>query len=111
MKTTTPTSLPPRVNSFAEEPDLTKFKPKTATAPKPSKEDIDKISAETGFPSRQAPATKIGRTRRHTTGRNQQLNIKVTAETLKRFYAIADELELPLGEVFQRAVKALEDTQ
>lgn len=103
--------LPPRVNSFASEPDLSDFLPKTATGPKPSKEDIDKIAEETGFLSRQPQVAKVTRGRRYTTGRNQQLNIKVTEDTLKRFYAIADELGVPLGEVFDRAVKALEDTK
>lgn len=99
---------PPRVNSFATDADLADFQPKTTPAPKQSKQEIDKIAEETGFVSRQAQVPKIGRTRRYTTGRNQQLNIKVTEDTLKRFYAIADELCLPLGEVFDRAIKAFE---
>lgn len=110
-------NTPGRVNPFA---DLDDFKPKAKPAPAPSKEVIDKIAEETGFVSRQAkPATsekvvetpKLVRGRRYVTGRNQQLNIKVTEDTLKRFYTIADEMKLPLGEVFERALKALEDTK
>lgn len=102
---------PRRINSFATSPGTTDFQPKIAPLPKPSKEDIDKIAQETGFVSRQPQASKVtGAPRRYKTGRNQQLNLKVTDDTQKRFYAIADNLGLPLGEVFQRAVKALEDT-
>lgn len=46
--------------------------------------------------------------RRHRTGRNVQLNIKVRAETLDCFYAIADGHGWVLGETLERAVSALE---
>ncbi|WP_326942751.1 hypothetical protein [Actimicrobium sp. GrIS 1.19] len=36
-----------------------------------------------------------------------QLIDKVTGEILERFYAIADGLDRPLGDVFKRAVVAL----
>jgi hypothetical protein len=46
--------------------------------------------------------------RRHRTGRNVQLNIKVRAETLDCFYAMADRHGWVLGETLERAVLALE---
>lgn len=46
--------------------------------------------------------------RRHRTGRNVQLNLKVRQDTANSFYALADRLGLVLGEVFERAIEALE---
>jgi|CZKX01.1.fsa_nt_gi hypothetical protein len=59
--------------------------------------------------SREAQREPITREpRRHRTGRNIQLNIKARAETIDRFYAIADRHGWVLGETFERAVAALE---
>lgn len=98
-----------RVNPFG---DLNDFAP--APKPKPGsagKQAIDQVAADNGFPSRQPtkPAGAAPRQqRRHTTGRNQQLNVKATAATIEQFYRIADEMEVPLGEVLARALAALE---
>ena len=46
--------------------------------------------------------------RRYTTGRNQQLNVKATAETVARFYRLADQQRVPLGELLDQALQALE---
>jgi len=46
--------------------------------------------------------------RRYRTGRNRQLNLKVTEDVAQRFYALADHHELVLGDAFARAVTALE---
>ena len=110
MPNTKKEATPLRVNSFAKE-ELDEFKPKVKPAPRPSSEQINAVAEQTGFPSRQPVTEPVKRARRFTTGRNQQLNLKVTEDTLNRFYAIADELHLPLGEVFDRAVKALEATR
>lgn len=98
-----------RANPFT---DLADFAPKAQ--PKPVEpQQIERIASEMGFPSRQpiataaAPATAPKR-RRYTTGRNQQLNVKVTAETLERFYRLADQEGVPLGELFDRALQAFE---
>lgn len=48
--------------------------------------------------------------RRHRTGRNIQLNIKARAETIDRFYALADRNGWVLGEAFEHAIAALERT-
>lgn len=99
--------------------DVADFTPAPARrAPKPTeKEAIREAAAKRGFQSRE-PAAEQGRgtppaaaprtQRRHTTGRNRQLNIKATEETIARFYAIADAQGWVLGEAFERAVDALE---
>jgi hypothetical protein len=46
--------------------------------------------------------------RRYRTGRNLQLNLKVSDDVLRRFYALADSQDLILGEAFEQAVAALE---
>lgn len=101
-----------RVNPFG---DLNDFAPapKKEQKPKPvEKAIIDQVAADNGFPSRQAvkaperPAPR--QQRRYTTGRNQQINVKATSETIDRFYRIADEMGVPLGEVLARALTALE---
>ena len=100
-----------RANPFD---DLGDFTPKSQ--PKPVEpEQIEKIAKDMGFPSRQVaapPPVASGQPhparRRYTTGRNQQLNIKVTAETVARFYRLADQKGVPLGELLDQALIALE---
>jgi hypothetical protein len=46
--------------------------------------------------------------RRFTTGRNQQLNLKATPQTIERFYRLADEKRLTLCETLELALDALE---
>lgn len=55
-------------------------------------------------PAQEAPKREP---RRYRTGRNVQLNIKVRAETLESFYALADKQGWILGETFERAIVAL----
>ncbi|MBK4739222.1 hypothetical protein [Noviherbaspirillum pedocola] len=84
--------------------------PAPTPRPKLSKEQSEQIARQQGFsqglPATAAPAPR--KQRRHTTGRNQQVNVKATAETVERFNRIADELGVPLGEVLARALDALE---
>ena len=47
--------------------------------------------------------------RRFRTGRNQQLNIKATEQTVQKFYRLADDANIPLGELLERALTALEE--
>lgn len=98
-----------RANPFS---DLNDFVPKTQVRPVEA-QHIDRIASDMGFPSRQAAAvpevTKAApHRRRYTTGRNQQLNIKATAETVERFYRLADQQSVPLGELLDQALRALE---
>lgn len=101
-----------RINPFA---DLTTPLPSFTTKPKKERpveeEAIARIAAENNFPSRQAP--KISREpkrkrRVYTTGRNRQFNIKVTAETVERFYKMADERKVALCALLEEALDALE---
>lgn len=102
-----------RVNPFG---DLEDFAPETKPKkPKPETSVINQVAADNNFPSRQpskslaASATPAGRQqRRYTTGRNQQINVKATGETIEQFYRLADQMNVPLGEVLARALDALQ---
>jgi hypothetical protein len=103
-----------RVNPLVLD-DLADFAPKTATDRQSRTvlpEVIETIAKENNFPSRQAvtpPAAPLTKQpRRYVTGRNQQINMKATAETIAKLYRLADELSVPLGEVLARAVDALD---
>ena len=97
-----------RANPFKELATLASSKP----VKKPVNfEAIERISQEENFPSRQAakPAAPLMCKRRvYRTGRNQQFNIKVTAKTVERFYRLADKHAVPLGELMDLALDALE---
>ena len=98
-----------RANPFD---DLGDFAPKAQAKPVQAQQ-IERIAAEMGFPSRQAVAApahprKTQARRRYTTGRNQQLNVKATAETVALFYRLADQQDVPLGELLDQALQALE---
>lgn len=102
-----------RANPFD---DLSDFTP-SATAKPVEAKTIARIAEEQGFPSRQPSATAAPAARppqrRYTTGRNQQINVKATPETIARFHRLADTLgtarsSLPLGEVLEMALDALE---
>ena len=99
-----------RTNPFG---DLTDFETATPKTSFPAAQAVvDQVAAENNFYSRQAAKPTTPRPqRRYMTGRNQQLNIKATAETVEQFYRLADELGVPLGEVLARALKALEATK
>lgn len=88
-------------------------------APEPQKRDLPdparlaEAGAQSGFHRReaektpeQAPAPK---TRRRRTGRNAQINIKATPETIAAFYALADANGWGIGEAFEKAVDLLGD--
>jgi len=100
-----------RVNSFATlaEPPVFATKPKKETHV--AEEVITRIADENKFPSRQAPKPpkEPHRKRRpYTTGRNRQFNVKVTAKTEERIYRMADERHVPLCELLEKALDALE---
>lgn len=48
------------------------------------------------------------RNRRYKTGRNQQINIKATRQVIERLYKLADAKQIPLGELLEQALDALE---
>lgn len=89
----------------------TDFAPKKAPAKPVEAAQIDRLAQENGFPSRERPANPkpVQRARRrYTTGRNQQINIKATGETIELFYRMADARSVPLGELLERALQALQ---
>ena len=49
-----------------------------------------------------------GNQRRYRTGRNQQINIKATPQVIERLYKMADAKRVPLGELLEQALDALE---
>lgn len=109
-----------RANPFG---DLDDFGSDNAAKPVPA-EAIEKIAESSGFPSRKASATAVRETasqtvetpspsparqpRRHVTGRNRQINIKATEETITELYRVADAMNLPLGAVLEQALASLE---
>ena len=100
-----------RVNPFANLNELPVFQTRLKKDVPVAKETIDRIADEHNFPSRQsAPRTpkEPKRKRRvYTTGRNRQLNIKATSETVERFYKMADERNVPLGALLEQALDSL----
>lgn len=108
-----------RANPFGDLDDFSTHGETRPIAP----EAIDQLAQASGFPSRKAqgtpaqPEARAGagevaptarRPRRHLTGRNRQINIKATEETIDRLYHIADEHGLPLGAILEMALTALE---
>ncbi|MGA1809520.1 hypothetical protein VHN57_20660 [Sphingobium sp. WW5] len=109
-----------RANPFG---DLDDFGSDNVAKPVPAAA-IEKIAESSGFPSRKAAAPLVSETRsetvetaapsparqprRHVTGRNRQINIKATEETITELYRIADDMGLPLGAVLEQALAALD---
>lgn len=88
-----------------DELDLSGFAPKPSGAGGADRQRVRAV-AEPGFRSRE-PAPPRREARRHRTGRNVQLNLKVRQEDADAFYALADEHGWVLGEAFEMAVAAL----
>jgi hypothetical protein len=100
-----------RVNPFATLSDPPVFTTKTKTEKPIATETMERIAEDNNFPSRQAakPPKEPRRKRRvYTTGRNRQFNIKATAETVERFYKMADQRHVPLCELLEQALDALD---
>lgn len=101
-----------RASIFDDDLDLSAFDTRAKPANRPDKDALRAVAEAKGFPSREAleiVAPEPTLQRRYRTGRNRQLNLKVTDEALRRFYALADAQGLVLGQVFEQAVMALED--
>lgn len=109
-----------RASVFDDTPeiDLSAFAPKPRSKPDaPSPEKVRAVSEAANFRSREAvpppplPATaEKPPTRRYRTGRNVQLNIKASQQTVAEFYAITDahaDEEWSLGYTFEQAIAAL----
>jgi hypothetical protein len=103
-----------RANPFANLDELPKFEPKPKNAPPMARqEQIEQLAEASGFPSRQpvqrTPASSPRSAgRRYKTGRNQQINIKATSQVIERLYKMADARRVPLGQLLEQALDALE---
>jgi hypothetical protein len=101
-----------RANPFSDIETLPTFEPKSKVLRPIAIDQVDKIAEDNGFPSRQAAAKPAarGRTgRRYKTGRNQQINIKATSQVIERLYKMADARQIPLGELLEQALDAMDN--
>jgi hypothetical protein len=102
-----------RASIFDEGPeqdlDLTGFEPKTTRPANPaeSPEKVRALTEANNFSSR-APAKPKPPRRGRRTGRNLQLNIKATQETVDLFYRLSDSQGWVLGETLEHALESLE---
>jgi hypothetical protein len=98
-----------RAGLFEEDLDLSQFTPhKPAKAEQPPPEAVRAVAESAKFQSREpAKAPKQRQQRRYRTGRNIQLNTKVTTSTRDGFYEISDRYNWVLGETLERALQAL----
>ena len=107
---------PARADPLAMLDDLADFAPVTSPRPKTAPELVRQVSEASNFPSRaasskpKAVAESAPRApqRRHRTGRNVQLNMKVTAATAERFAKLSDAQGWVFGDTLARALDALE---
>ena|SRR5437868_674673 len=100
-----------RVSIFAGLNTAPTFKPKPRPEKEIANEAIDQIAEESNFPSRQAARVQREPKRKpriYRTGRNRQLSIKATNETVERFYKMADQRKIQLGALLDQALDALE---
>lgn len=82
------------------------FQPRPITRPDP---DAARRVAEEGGYTSGASTKRPGDTqRRYRTGRTEQLNLKVTPETKARFQRMADQADVSMNALFERAVDALD---
>jgi len=98
-----------RASIFDEEIDVSDFSPKSVKA-SIDKEGLRALAKRKGFSSRdpQHIQEKETRKRRNLTGRNQQLNIRVTEETFIKFYKIADKNHWTLGETLEKCLESFD---
>jgi hypothetical protein len=107
-----------RASIFDDEFDVSGFAPRQegregGTPPEVVRAVSEAAQFRSREPARQTPpvegpsALPRREPRRYRTGRNTQLNVKVRAETLDSFYALADEKGWVLGETLERALAAL----
>jgi hypothetical protein len=96
-----------RAGLFEEDLDLSQFtSQKPAKAEQPSADAVRAVAEEAKFQSRE-PVKPAKQQRRYRTGRNIQLNTKVTMSTRDGFYEISDRYNWVLGETLERALQAL----
>jgi hypothetical protein len=90
--------------------DLSGFTP-GASAPAAAPEAVRAVTQAANFVSRESKVAKPQAPqrppRRHRTGRNIQLNLKASQETVDEFYRIADSQGWVLGQTLEQAIAAL----
>jgi hypothetical protein len=98
-----------RAGLFEEDLDLSQFTPhKPAKSEQPPLEAVRAVAEGASFQSREpAKPAKPRQQRRYRTGRNIQLNTKVTMSTRDGFYEISGRYNWVLGETLERALQAL----
>ncbi len=74
-------------------------------APKPK---ASKINASAQLVEQPPVVKRMGRRK---TGRNIQFNQSVTAKTANAFYEMQSKLNIPMGAVLERAIKALQASE
>jgi hypothetical protein len=90
--------------------DLSGFEPKKMRPERPaeSPEKVKALSEANNFSSRALARPQPPMRRGRRTGRNMQLNIKVTQDTVNLFYRLTDSQGWVLGETLERALEALQ---
>jgi len=74
----------------------------------PAEEVLEEFRAQMRNDANTEPPTPARSGRRYKTGRNQQINIKATPQVIERLYKIADARRVPIGELLEQALDALE---
>ena len=102
-----------RAGLFEDDLDLSQFSPKKAPKAEPP-EIVREVAWRANFQSRESAKPHKKPDRRRRTGRNVQLNLKVTDSAKDLFYQVFDSYRekddrVTQGEVFEWAVRALLD--
>ena len=99
-----------RVNAFAGLTETPIFEVKPKNQKPVAADTVDRIADDNGFQSRPVRKAKVAtrKPRIYRTGRNRNFSLKATNETVDRFYKLADERQVRLGELLELALDALE---
>jgi hypothetical protein len=102
-----------RASLFDDDLDLSQFSPKKALKAE-APEVVREVAERANFQSREPAKPHRKPDRRRRTGRNVQLNLKVTDTARDLFYEVFDSYRakddrVTQGEVFEWAIRALRD--
>lgn len=93
--------------------DPTEWQPSARSTKKPNarpeREDAARVAEVSGFKSREPATPTRKQQRRHTTGRNRQMNLKATEATIETFGRVADVNGWSLAETLEEAVSLLSE--
>jgi hypothetical protein len=85
--------------------DLSEFERAAPAKSKPPAAAVRQVSEANGFTANRAPPPVAPPQRRHRTGRNVQLNIKASRETIDAFIALSDAEGWVLGETLDHLLQ------